>query len=394
MARVTLQSVWKLYGQFPAVKGVSLEVEEGQLTALLGPSGCGKTSTLKMVAGLEQISAGELFFDDRPMNHVAPEHREVAMVFEDYSLYPRMNVAQNILFPLKIRGMVTAERRRRLQEMLELLELQDVTTANVRELSGGQQQRVAIARALVREPAVLLFDEPLSHLDAELKVRLRNQIRWLQQRNSVTSVLVTHDQAEALALADKVAVMHLGELHQYGTPYEVYRRPNDMFVAGFIGEPPMNFLPCRLAMSDGLITAGAERFTVTLPEVRSRALIDAGVDLTRKFVLGIRPEDLRVVRDGWPVCGRGKVFFSEWRGEYQVVLISELGVTAHWLTLLGPAGISFSLGEAVALTTDPELVQIFDADTEKNVLLELGEERPQGESVPEEAVQAKRRAHA
>jgi ABC-type sugar transport system ATPase subunit len=394
MARLTLRSVWKTYGQLPAVKGVSLEVDEGQLIALLGPSGCGKTSTLKMVAGLEDVSSGHLYFDDRLMNHVAPENRDVAMVFEDYSLYPRMNVAQNIVFPLRIRGMGAAERRRRVEEMLELLELRDVATASVRELSGGQQQRVAIARALVREPAVLLFDEPLSHLDHELKVRLRNQIRWLQQRKSVTSVLVTHDQAEALALADMVAVMHLGELRQYGTPFEVYRRPHDMFVAGFIGEPPMNFLPCRLEVSDGVVRAEAEGYSVALRGGPSAALLDSGLDPARSFVLGVRPEDLHIASGEGEACGRGEVFFSEWRGEYQVLLISKPGVTAHWLTLLAPPDASFPIGEAVPLTTDPDAVHIFDAETQRNVAVELGDGRREAETAPSEAVEASKWAHA
>jgi ABC-type sugar transport system ATPase subunit len=263
MATLSVRSLCKDYGGVVAVREVSLDVAEGHLVALLGPSGCGKTSTLKMIAGLEDITSGELVFDGKVMNDVPTEQRDVAMVFEDYSLYPRMDVSQNILFPLKIRGLPPPERQRRLEEMLETLELGDVARTHVRELSGGQQQRVAIARALVREPSILLFDEPLSHLDAELKVRLRNQIRWLQQRKGVTSVLVTHDQAEALALADAVAVMNIGELRQFGIPEDVYRHPQDMFVAGFIGEPPMNFITCHLEVlgpkvtvrGDGVLTS-------------------------------------------------------------------------------------------------------------------------------------------
>jgi ABC-type sugar transport system ATPase subunit len=388
MARVTLRSVWKRYGSFPAVKGITLEVREGELVALLGPSGCGKTSTLKMIAGLEEISDGDLFFDDRRMNDVSPEDRDVAMVFEDYSLYPRMNVEQNIVFPLKVRGVPAAERRRRLDEMLELLELKDVAAASVRELSGGQQQRVAIARALVREPAVLLFDEPLSHLDAELKVRLRNQIRWLQQKKGVTSILVTHDQAEALALADRVAVMHLGELHQYGTPREIYLGPSDTFVAGFIGEPPMNFLPCRLELGDGVITVRCEGLSVTLSTARSRALLQSGVDIQRDFLLGVRPEDLRVARGDDSVCGHGEVFFSEWRGEYQVVLLSQPGGSVHWLTLLASADEPFVVGQRVPLTADPDLVHLFDAETERNVLLGVASEVATGEEARIEAIRA------
>jgi ABC-type sugar transport system ATPase subunit len=381
MARVVLKDATKHYGEVEAVQSVSLEIDEGRLVALLGPSGCGKTSTLKMIAGLEEITSGELYFDDRLMNQVGPEDRDVAMVFEDYSLYPRMNVLQNITFPLKIRGMPVRERRQRADEMLELLELHDVEKANVRELSGGQQQRVAIARALVREPAVLLFDEPLSHLDAELKVRLRNQIRWLQQRKSVTSVLVTHDQAEAVALADKVAVMLGGRLHQYASPYEIYHRPNDVLVAGFIGEPPMNFLQCKLEVAGEAVTARAEDFSVTFDQVTSQAMRGPGLDLSRSYRLGIRPEDLSIARgDGDGVAGHGEVFFSEWRGEYQVVMLNHVGGEKHWLTLVTDAHLSLKEGERVALTCDPGSVHVFDDEALHNVLLERTVDRSRGQA--------------
>jgi ABC-type sugar transport system ATPase subunit len=376
MARLILRDLSKNYGEVEAVRGVSLEVDEGQLIALLGPSGCGKTSTLKMIAGLETITSGELHFDDRLMNQIAPEDRDVAMVFEDYSLYPRMNVSKNITFPLRIRGVPPTEQRRQLDEMLDLLELRHVAKANVRELSGGQQQRVAIARALVREPAVLLLDEPLSHLDAELKVRLRNQIRYLQQRRNVTAVLVTHDQAEALALADLVAVMHLGELRQFGPPEEIYRRPHDMFVAGFVGEPPMNLIPCRLEAAGQTVTARAEGLTIALPDDTSKGLLEASLDLSARYVVGIRPEDLVIVDDAAAgVWGHGEVFFSEWRGEYQVTLVSRPDGTEHWLTLLAPADQVLETGRRVALSGDPALVHVFDAETEKNVVVELDSSR-------------------
>jgi multiple sugar transport system ATP-binding protein len=372
MARLILRDLSKNYGEVEAVRGVTLEVDEGQLVALLGPSGCGKTSTLKMIAGLESVTSGELRFDDRLMNQIPPEDRDVAMVFEDYSLYPRMNVSKNITFPLRIRGVPPAEQRKQLDEMLDLLELRHVAKANVRELSGGQQQRVAIARALVREPAVLLLDEPLSHLDAELKVRLRNQIRYLQQRRNVTAVLVTHDQAEALALADLVAVMHLGELRQFGPPEEIYRRPHDMFVAGFVGEPPMNLVPCRVEASGQTLTAQAEGLAIRLPEETSKALLEANLDLSGRYVVGIRPEDLAIVDDDAEhVWGHGEVFFSEWRGEYQVTLLSRPGGAEHWLTLLAAADQALEIGRRVALSGDPGLTHLFDAGTQKNVAVGL-----------------------
>jgi ABC-type sugar transport system ATPase subunit len=390
MARLALRSLSKCYGDTAAVRDVSLDVAEGQLIALLGPSGCGKTSTLKMIAGLETITSGELYFDDTLMNELSPEERDVAMVFEDYSLYPRMNVSQNITFPLRVRGVPKADRAKHLDEMLDLLELREVARANVRELSGGQQQRIAIARSLVREPAVLLFDEPLSHLDAELKVRLRNQIRFLQQRKNVTSVLVTHDQAEALALADLVAVMHEGELHQYEAPAQIYQRPNDMFVAGFVGEPPINFIPCRLSVVAGTITAHGTGLTIDLSEGGSRALLDAEIDLSRPYVLGIRPEDLAIsLREEEPIWGAGEVFFSEWRGEYQVILVSQPGGTEHWLTLLAAPDLSIVGGQAVRLTGNPDLVHVFDAETEQNLLAGGANGPPRSVTLESETVLAR-----
>lgn len=381
MATLTLRSVDKWYGDVHAVKGISFHAGQGELVALLGPSGCGKTSTLKMIAGLEEITSGDLMFGDRRMNDIPPEHRDIAMVFEDYSLYPRMNVEQNIAFPMKVRGVSVKERGRRIAEMLELLELENVATARVRELSGGQQQRVSIARALVREPAVLLFDEPLSHLDAELKIRLRNEIGSLQQQKAVTSVLVTHDQAEAMALADSVAVMHLGTLHQFGTPEEVYRWPTDIFVAGFIGEPPMNLLfDSELEVSGGQVTVHADGLTLDLLPDQSHALLLSGIDLSRQFVLGVRPEDMSLSAPGSPqACAHAEVFFSEWRGEYQVVLLTRSGSREHWLTLLAEESLNVRVGESVGLEVDPARVHLFD-EQEQNVFARLGRKPEAGET--------------
>jgi multiple sugar transport system ATP-binding protein len=370
MATLTLRSVNKRYGDVHAVQDISFHVGQGELVALLGPSGCGKTSTLKMVAGLEDITSGDLLFDDRRMNDIPPESRDIAMVFEDYSLYPRMNVAQNIAFPMRVRGVPAKERERRVAEMLALLELDKVATARVRELSGGQQQRVSIARALVRDPAILLFDEPLSHLDAELKIRLRHEIGSLQQQNAVTSVLVTHDQAEAMALADRVAVMHLGTLHQFGTPEEVYRWPSDIFVAGFIGEPPMNFLPnCGFEVSDGRVTVRADGLDVPLLPDQSQSLMGSGLDLSRRFTLGIRPEDLFLSSPGSDrVCGHGEVFFAEWRGEYEVVLLTKPQSEEPWLTLLTEESLTVNVGDTLGVHVDPARVHLFD-EKERNLFV-------------------------
>ena len=368
MASLTLRSVNKRYGDVHAVKDVSFHVAQGELVALLGPSGCGKTSTLKMIAGLEVITSGDVLFEDRRINDVPTEDRDIAMVFEDYSLYPRMNVAQNIAFPMRVRGLPAKERENRLAETLELLELGNVASANVRELSGGQQQRVSIARALVRDPEVLLFDEPLSHLDAELKIRLRNEIGSLQQQKAVTSVLVTHDQAEAMALANRIAVMHFGTLHQFGSPEEVYRWPNDIFVAGFIGEPPMNFVSnIGLSESDGRVTVDGGGLTCELLPDKSRSLLTSGLDLSVRFVLGIRPEDvLLCAPESDRASGQGDVFFSEWRGEYQVVLLTRPASQDPWLTVLTDEALVVNVGDRVGVRIEPAGVHLFD-ENERNV---------------------------
>jgi ABC-type sugar transport system ATPase subunit len=305
-----------------------------------------------MIAGLEWITSGDVLFDDRRMNDVPPEDRDIAMVFEDYSLYPRMNVAQNIAFPMRVRGLPAKEREKRLAETLELLELGNV----------------AIARALVRDPEVLLFDEPLSHLDAELKIRLRNEIGSLQQQKAVTSVLVTHDQAEAMALANRIAVMHFGTLHQFGSPEELYRWPNDMFVAGFIGEPPMNFVwDIGLRESDGRVTVDGGGLTCELLPDKSRSLLTSGLDLSDRFVLGIRPEDvLLCTPESDRASGQGDVFFSEWRGEYQVVLLTRPASQEPWLTLLTDEALVVNVGDRVGVHIEPDGVHLF-AENERNV---------------------------
>jgi multiple sugar transport system ATP-binding protein len=387
MTALSLQSIWKRYGEVEAVRDVSIDVEEGELLALIGPSGCGKTSTCKMIAGLEDISDGDLLFSDRRVNDLPSEQRNIAMVFEDYALYPRMNVFENVAFPLRVRRVPRAELRERVESILERMELTDVRRAHVQDLSGGQQQRVSIARALVREPTVLIMDEPLSHLDVSLKGRLRSEIRVLQQQLGLTGVLVTHDQAEAMAMGDRIAVMHLGELRQCDTPHVVYDEPADMFVAGFIGEPPMNFVSGRLVGAEGAVRFSSESLDIELPPRAVARLSDAGVlgngERETAVVAGIRPEHITVARDGEPVAGAGSVFFAEWFGSFQAVMLSHRGSEDHWLTLLADADGDFPIGKPVEFTVDAEQLTFFDPQTERNVLAgEVG--RPLENSVAAE----------
>lgn len=365
MSGVRLENLVKRYGDVLAVDDVSLEIEKGELIALLGPSGCGKTSTLKMMAGLEKITEGNIYIEGRRVNDLKPEDRDVAMVFEDYSLYHRMSVAQNIAFPLRVRKVRRAEVQKRVGDMLELLELGDVANARVQDLSGGQQQRVAIARALVREPALLLLDEPLSHLDADMKVRLRTEIRWLQQERNVTAVLVTHDQLEALALADRIAVMDSARIHQYASAGDVYERPANIIVAAFVGEPPMNLLDCTLEAVDARLyaTAGSANGGVAI-DVGSSAFDELAahdVDLSGAFVLGIRPEHIAVYDDGDASSSiSAEVFFSEWLGMERLLMLAEPGGGEHWITALVRSEFSVREGDEIRIAIDPDHAVIFD----------------------------------
>lgn len=306
MAAIRLEGLAKAYGRVVAVSDLSLEVRAGELLALLGPSGCGKTSTLKMIAGVEAPSAGQIFFDGRSVTRLPPGARNVAMVFEDYALYPRLTARENIAFPLRVRRLPRAEIGRRVAQVAELLHVSDLLDQRVDGLSGGQQQRIAIGRALVRQPEVLLLDEPLSHLDAELKAELRAELKRLQHDTGVTTILVTHDQLEALAMADRVAVLHAGRLQQVGSPEDLYRRPATLFVAGFIGEPPMNLLPAVLeAGPPPGLRFGPDRVPLARPLLER--LQAAGAPETLLF--GIRPEAVRLAREESDGALRGQVFF-------------------------------------------------------------------------------------
>lgn len=375
MATIRLQQVWKRYGPVEAVKNLSLACGEGELLALLGPSGCGKTSTLKMIAGIEDVSAGEVYFDDRPVSGLDPADRNVAMVFEDYALYPHLTVGENVAFPLRVRRRPTSEIRRDVDEVLALLGLEGLKDVDVRRLSGGAQQRVAIGRALVRNPDVILFDEPLSHLDGNHKVQLRGEIKRLQKEAGVTGVLVTHDQTEAMAMADRVAVMELGVLQQLAPPRELYDSPANLFVARFIGEPPMNLLAGIVRADGGVRAVEGEGWRVPLP-ARMAARLEAGA--ARDVLVGARPEHLRL-RAVDAFCARrglaGEVFFREPRGDVDVVLVrlargeraGDTSLSRDMLAVEVPAGGEWKEGDRVEIELSPEELHIFDAPTGRNL---------------------------
>src|SRR5512140_922019 len=287
MAKVQLRGVTKTFGTAEVIKGVSINVEDGEFVVIVGPSGCGKSTLLRMVAGLEAITGGEIVIGERVVNNLEPKDRDIAMVFQNYALYPHMSVYANMAYGLKIRGFAKDDIETRVQRAAKILELGDLLVRKARELSGGQRQRVAMGRAIVREPAVFLFDEPLSNLDAKLRVQMRLEIQKLHRNLGTTSVYVTHDQVEAMTLAQRMLVMNAGRTEQIGTPAEVYQHPATQFVGGFIGSPAMNFLRGR-AEAGGLTMADGGRLAVPVPAAL------AG----RELVLGIRPEHLEVCTPG------------------------------------------------------------------------------------------------
>lgn len=295
MANVSLKNIHKNYHSYRAVRGVDLEVADGEFIVLVGPSGCGKSTLLRMIAGLEDITDGDLLIGEKPMNDAAPRDRDIAMVFQSYALYPHMNVAENMGFSLKLRKQPEAEMRARIEDAAEILGLSALLERKPKELSGGQRQRVAMGRAIVRDPEVFLFDKPLSNLDAKLRVQMRTEIKKLHAKLGTTTIYVTHDQVEAMTLADRVVVMNQGLIEQVGPPQELYRNPATRFVAGFIGSPSMNFLACELERTDsGLAVVLSDGTRLNVPQVREARY---AAHVGSRLELGIRPEHLTEARE-------------------------------------------------------------------------------------------------
>ncbi|MCS6877412.1 MAG: sn-glycerol-3-phosphate ABC transporter ATP-binding protein UgpC [Geminicoccaceae bacterium] len=298
MASVDVRNVDKFFGSTQVLYGVSVDIRDGEFVVLVGPSGCGKSTLLRMIAGLEEISRGEIAIGGRVVNNVPPKDRDIAMVFQNYALYPHMTVKENMAFSLKLRRAPKDEIERRVQRAAEILGLTGLLDRYPRQLSGGQRQRVAMGRAIVRDPQVFLFDEPLSNLDAKLRVQMRTEIKELHQRLKTTSIYVTHDQIEAMTMADRIVVMQLGRVEQIGAPLELYDRPANLFVAGFIGSPSMNFIDATIRR-DGAALVAVTRDGTRLPlpaEVPARE--------GQEVVYGVRPEHMELRRDGTGIDGR------------------------------------------------------------------------------------------
>jgi multiple sugar transport system ATP-binding protein len=295
MAKVTLKNVVKQYGSVKAVDNLSIEIQDKEFAVLVGSSGCGKSTALRMIAGLESISSGEIYIGDTLVNDLEPRDRDIAMVFQNYALYPHMNVRENMGFGLKIREYSKTEIDTRVQEAADILGLNELLNRKPKELSGGQRQRVAVGRAIVRKPKVFLFDEPLSNLDAKLRVAMRAEISKLHRRLEATMIYVTHDQVEAMTMANRIFIMNKGVVQQSGVPMEVYSKPVNRFVAGFIGSPAMNFFDARIVAENGVLLVDGGSFRVAVPEsFRANLVAHVGKDV----VFGVRPEDISLHRTG------------------------------------------------------------------------------------------------
>lgn len=363
MASIAFKSVCKRYGDVDAVKQLELSCASGEMLALLGPSGCGKSTTLKLAAGIEDVTAGEIYFGERAVTRLSPGERNIAMVFEDYALYPRMTVWDNVAFPLKVRGLFGQPAAQRIGEVLDLLGLRALADRNVKGLSGGAQQRVAIGRALVRDPDVILFDEPLSHLDADQKVQLRAEIKRLQKLRQVTSILVTHDQTEAIAMADRIAVMNYGVLQQVGAPQDLYQHPANVFVANFIGEPPMNLLP---VIVEGSRLHGIG-WSVTFDDRRAAVLASRQ---GATVIVGIRPEHITLRSVGETGAVRGTIVYREPRGDTDVMTI--IAGDGDGVSILAetPGPSAWRAGDGVMLDLAVDQIHVFEEESGRN--LEVG----------------------
>ncbi|HYM31381.1 MAG TPA: sn-glycerol-3-phosphate import ATP-binding protein UgpC [Candidatus Cybelea sp.] len=351
MAEVILKDVRKAYGPVEVIHGVSMRIVDGEFIVVVGPSGCGKSTLLRMVAGLEQITGGEILIGDRVVNRLEPKDRDIAMVFQNYALYPHMTVYDNMAYGLKNRGMPRSEIEKRVRRAADILQLGDLLQRRPRQLSGGQRQRVAMGRAIVREPAVFLFDEPLSNLDAKLRVQMRLEIRKLHQDLGVTSIYVTHDQVEAMTLADRLVVMNAGRAEQIGTPKEVYERPASMYVAGFIGSPAMNFISARIEQAMLAVADGQVRLPLA-DGIASRAVGEVTV--------GVRPEHLALVPEGAAGAFPFTVDVAE---ELGADTLAHGKVGGEPLVVRLPGHMHVASGDVLPIRPDQRMMHVFDRGT-------------------------------
>jgi len=368
MAGIRWENLTKDFGEVIAVNNLNLECKDGEFLCLLGPSGCGKTTTLRMTAGLETPTSGEIYFDDRAITKLTPRERNIAMVFENYALYPHKTVYKNIAYPLELRKMDRAEIDRKVEHAAKMLEIDMLLNRTPKEISGGQKQRVGIARAMVREPIAFAMDEPLSHLDAKLRAYMRAELKRLQKDLGITTVFVTHDQLEAITMADRVAVMNFGVLQQHGTPQELYQQPNNVFVAKFIGEPSMNLLACEMQDEDDETHLVGEGIKINIPQELRQKVHDRATQ--KNLLLGIRPQHLNLFQGATNGAnGRnivsGTVYVSEPLGTEVLVRVR---VGSELVQVLTTDEIQVDLDEPVTLEIPPDRFFLFDTETEKRIV--------------------------
>jgi multiple sugar transport system ATP-binding protein len=352
MARIQLKDISRVWGNAVGVKQMSLDIADGEFLVLLGPSGCGKTTTMRMVAGLEDPSTGEIWIGDRMVNQLEPKDRDVAMVFQSYGLYPNMTVYENISFPLRIRGTPAAEIKPAVMNAAGQVELLDFLERRPKELSGGQRQRVALARAIVRQPSVFLMDEPLSNLDAKLRVTMRSHIKHLHHSLGVTTIYVTHDQIEAMTLADRVVVMSKAEIQQIGTPEAIYNDPANLFVAGFIGSPAMNLVKGQL--NKGVFEATGVR------------IVGFGDRTQANVVLGVRAEDLKVVPPDVAQI-QANVFSFELTGDSTLVMVR---IDDQFVTARAGKELRVTMGQSTGFAVEAACCYLFDGQTQNRLRLD------------------------
>ncbi len=368
MASVQIRDMVKRYGSNIAVDHISLDIHDGELMVFLGPSGCGKTTTLRSIAGLEHPESGDILIGPRRVNNLSPSDRDIAFVFQFYALYPHLNVHGNMAFPLRAQGVPPAEIEQRIHAIARVLQMEALLGRRIKQLSSGEQQRVALGRAMIRRPQVLLMDEPLTNLDAQLRSEMRAELKHLQREQNVTTVYVTHDQVEAMALGDRITVMSKGVIQQVGAPMEVYRHPATLFVAGFLGTPPMSLIPCELKRNNGIVQASSGAFAVALPPALA-ALVEARPALSR-VVVGLRPEAVGLALDSPASPGESGAFAAsvyavEPLGDENIVdvrLPVPGGGTVPLLARTVPA-LRPRAGDRVWITPASAEVHIFDPDS-------------------------------
>lgn len=365
MATLLLKNIYKRYDNgFEAVQDFNLTVKDREFIALVGPSGCGKSTTLRMIAGLDEISSGEFYIDDRLVNDVEAKDRDIAMVFQSYALYPHMTVYENMAFALKLRKLPKDIIQQKVQEAAQILGLEQLLNRKPKALSGGQRQRVALGRTIVRSPKVFLMDEPLSNLDAKLRSNMRAEIIRIHKKLNATTIYVTHDQTEAMTMADRIVVMQSGIVQQIGTPKEIYNHPSNLFVAGFIGAPTMNFISGKIAKNHFITNDGN---TFLIPEDKYNLIVQQGYE-NKEIILGIRPENINndpMLLDIYQhACFKANINFSELLGA-EYILHTEIGEQP--IKAIVPSRQNISMGQEINLVFDMKYVHFFDPDTKQSI---------------------------